>query len=96
LDKITNESDYRQYLQRRKAIREQIEKLRSEKTAIDRAIFDYLDTDQWREDRGLGDADENMITGLITLELTNCISAGGPAAAELKIENEKCKIKEKK
>jgi hypothetical protein len=85
LVKIHSENDYRQYLQRRKAIQDNINRLREEKTALDREIFDYVDTDQWREDRGLCDADENMITSLITLELTNCISAGGPAAEEMKM-----------
>ena len=89
--KITNEADYRQVLQRRKAIDEHILQLYKEKNQRTADIMEYIGSDQWLADRGLNLSNVQMINSLTTLELIGHISAGGPAAAELKMKNQEVK-----
>ncbi|MCF7911442.1 MAG: hypothetical protein K9M99_02860 [Candidatus Cloacimonetes bacterium] len=72
--KITCEAGLRQCLQKRLGIREHLNNPRLEKTEVDKAIFDYMMSDQWLLDRNLTPADTSLIISRKTQELTQCKS----------------------
>jgi len=85
---ITNECEYRQYLQRRKALTEQINNLHSELVSIRHEIVNYMGTPQWLKDRGLEAGEGKLITGAMNQELTGDLSVGNAPVVDTEAEED--------
>jgi hypothetical protein len=93
---ITDEIIYRQCLQRRQALQEQINHVKKEKHENDQLLFGYIGSRKWREDRQIKEFDNDMQTSITTYELINCKSTAGPATMPGEKSEEMITTKEEK